>query len=79
MQIHVVQSGQSLYGIAKIYGTTVADIAEANQIDSTKTLVIGQALVIPITGRYYFVQPGDSLYKIGRRFGVPYAGTNQRV
>lgn len=72
MQIHVVQSGQSLYGIAKIYGTTVADIAEANQIDPTKTLVIGQALVIPITGRYYFVQPGDSLYKIGRRFGVPY-------
>ena len=61
MQIHVVQSGQCLYGIAKIYGTTVADIAEANQIDPTKTLVIGQALVLPLTGRYYFVQPGDSL------------------
>lgn len=70
MQIHVVQSGQSLYSISRTYGVSVADVAAANQIDPAKTLVIGQALVIPITGRYYFVQPGDSLYEIGRRFGL---------
>ncbi len=73
MQIHVVQSGQTLYGIARTYGISVADVASANQIDPLQTLVIGQALVIPITGMYYFVQPGDSLYMIGRRFGISYA------
>ena len=72
MQIHVVQSGQTLYGIARTYGISVADIASANQIDPLRTLVIGQALVIPITGMYYFVQPGDSLYMIGKRFGISY-------
>ena len=70
MQIHVVQSGQTLYGIARTYGISVADLSAANQINPIQTLVIGQALVIPISGMYYFVQPGDTLYKIGRRFGV---------
>src|SRR5699024_12142843 len=32
--------------------------------------VVGQALVIPIVGQFYFVQPGDSLYTIGQRFGL---------
>lgn len=73
MQIHVVQSGQTLYGIAGTYGISVAELASANQVDPLKTLVIGQALVIPITGRYYFVQPGDSLYSIGKRYGISYA------
>jgi len=70
MQIHVVQSGQSLYGISQAYGVTVASIAEANEIDPSLSLVVGQALVIPITGRYYWVQPGDSLFTISRRLGV---------
>ena len=72
MQIHVVQSGQTLYGIARAYGISVADLSTANQINPIQTLVIGQALVIPITGMYYFVQPGDTLYKIGQRFGISY-------
>lgn len=70
MQIHVVRSGQSLYSIAQAFGTSVAALASANQINPADTLVIGQTLVIPITGMYYFVQPGDSLYGIGRKFGV---------
>ena len=74
MQIHVVQTGQSLYGISQAYGVTVESIAAANQIDPALSLVVGQALVIPITGRYYWVRPGDSLYTIAQRFGVD-AGT----
>ena len=50
MQIHVVQSGQTLYGIARTYGISVADLSAANQINPIQTLVIGQALVIPISG-----------------------------
>jgi spore germination protein len=70
MQIHVVQRGQTLFGIAQAYGTTVAEIAEANRIDPNLTLVVGQALVIPIVGQYYWVQAGDSLYAVARRYGI---------
>ncbi|MBY6276326.1 glycoside hydrolase family 18 protein [Symbiobacterium thermophilum] len=70
MQIHVVEPGQSLYAIARMYSVTPESIAQANQLNGLPYLVVGQALVIPITGRYYWVQPGDSLWSIGQRFGL---------
>lgn len=70
MQIHVVQSGQSLWGIAQAYGVTLDQVASANQIDPQLPLVVGQALVIPITGRYHWVQPGDTLWRLASRYGV---------
>ena len=51
MQIHVVEPGQSLYGIARAYSVTPESIVEANQLNGLPYLVVGQALVIPITGR----------------------------
>ncbi|MFC4324340.1 LysM peptidoglycan-binding domain-containing protein [Litchfieldia salsa] len=70
MQIHVIQPGQSLTGISRAYNTSVNDIIEANDLPNPNQLVVGQALVIPIIGRFHWVQPGDSLWSIGRRFGV---------
>jgi spore germination protein len=70
MQIHVVQQGQTLNQIAQVYGSSVADITEANELPNPNNLVVGQAMVIPIVGSFYFVQPGDSLYSISRRFGT---------
>ena len=72
MQIHVVQQGQSLYGIAQAYNTTVNDIIEANEIPDPNRLVVGQTLVIPIIGSFYWVQPGDTLFSIAQRFGLNY-------
>ncbi|AXH99582.1 LysM peptidoglycan-binding domain-containing protein [Sporosarcina sp. PTS2304] len=63
MQIHVVQRGQSLYEIGQIYGVPYQQIMSANELE-TDRLAVGQALVIPIIGSYYWVRPGDSLYKI---------------
>lgn len=68
MQIHVVQRNQSLYGIAQAYGSSVQDIVEANEIPDPGRLVVGQTLVIPIVGSYYWVRPGDSLWSISQRF-----------
>lgn len=45
---------------------------EANQIPEPARLVVGQALVVPLQGQYYIVQPGDSLWSIGQRFQVNY-------
>ncbi|MFD1738823.1 LysM peptidoglycan-binding domain-containing protein [Bacillus salitolerans] len=72
MQIHVVEQGQTLYGISRAYGTTVNDLIEANDIGQPNQLVIGQTLVIPIVGRFYWVRQGDSLWSIGNRFGISY-------
>ncbi len=72
MQIHVVQRGQSLFLIAQMYNSTVSAIAEANKIPNPNNLVVGQTLVIPIVGSYYWVQPGDSLYSIAAKFGLSY-------
>ncbi|MEK3695991.1 glycoside hydrolase family 18 protein [Paenibacillus sp. FSL R10-2199] len=70
MQIHVVQPGQTLYGIADAYGVNMDTITEANQLSAPERLVIRQTLVIPIVGQYYWVQQGDSFYSIAKRFGL---------
>jgi spore germination protein len=72
LQIHVIRRNESLTSIARAYHTTVNDIIEANELPNPNDLVIGQSIVIPIIGRFYFVQPGDSLFSIARKVGVPY-------
>jgi len=75
---HVVKSGDSLWIIARRYGTTVKEIQELNHISGTK-LSISQRLKIP--GRTediktdqklktYYVKRGDSPYKIAMRFNI---------
>lgn len=72
MQIHVVEPGQSIFEIARLYNTTVASIVGANEVANPNQLVVGQTLVIPIIGSYHWVQPGDSLYSIGRSYGISF-------
>ncbi|MDC3415245.1 glycoside hydrolase family 18 protein [Aquibacillus sp. 3ASR75-11] len=72
MQIHVVQSGDTLSAIANSYNITVETIVSVNELDTPNELVVGQALVIPIVGQFYFVQQGDSLYSIAQKFGISY-------
>lgn len=72
LQIHVVRSGQSLYGISQAYGISYQSIAQANEIPDPSKLVVGQALVIPIVGRYHWVQSGQSLWSISRMYGMNY-------
>ena len=64
---HVVARNDTLYSIARKYGTTVNEIMEYNLLPST-TLTVGQILYIPNTNSYinYYVQPNDTLYSIAR-------------
>ncbi|PKM50075.1 MAG: spore gernimation protein [Firmicutes bacterium HGW-Firmicutes-7] len=71
MQIHVVQPGNTLMEIAMMYNVPLNELVTSNKIENPETLVIGQTIVIPIWGSYYFVQPGDSLYTISYKFQVP--------
>ncbi|MCQ6277501.1 glycoside hydrolase family 18 protein [Bacillus sp. V3B] len=72
MQIHVVRQNDTLTTISRTYGANVTDIVEANELPNPNNLVIGQTLVIPIVGSFYWVQPGDSLWSISRRFQISY-------
>lgn len=72
---HVVQRGDTLYGIARRYNTTVANIRSMNNLRSN-TIFPGQRLQIlgtPGAGtgsNVYIVQSGDSLDSIARKLNV---------
>jgi len=48
--MHRVRPGDSLWSIAREYGTTVAALQEINDIQSSRTLRVGSTLVIPTKG-----------------------------
>ena len=73
MEIYVVQSGDTLYAIARRYGVSVDALAQANQLQNPSLLSVGQALLIPREETRYTVQRGDTLYGIARRYGISLA------
>ena len=77
---YTVKKGDSLYGIARVYKTTVQDIKKLNNLQSN-ALSIGQVLKIPEnyagdpsgelpTYINYIVKKGDSLYVIAKKYGI---------
>lgn len=71
MQIHVVRKGDTLYKLGSMYSVSVENLVTSNGIENPRSLVVGQSLVIPIWGSYYFVKPGDTLFSISNEVGVP--------
>ncbi len=72
---HVVQWGDTVYSLARRYGTTVEAIAQANNLPPNYLIKVGQVLTIPgqpISADVYVVKPGDTLYSIAARYGVPW-------
>ncbi|KGX91313.1 spore germination protein [Pontibacillus halophilus JSM 076056 = DSM 19796] len=70
MTNHVVKRGDTLYKIANLYRTEINQIQYANDLVDADTLVIGQALFIPLRSRVYTVTPGDTLTKIASIYGL---------
>lgn len=70
---YVVQSGDSLYSIAKKFGTTTDKIKQLNNLNNN-TLSVGQEIVIPSVAlsevTIYKVQSGDNLYDLAKKFGT---------
>lgn len=69
---HVVQPGETLYGISKMYGLSVGDLLSANEHARTG-LQAGTTLVIPTESgeaRPYVVKEGDTLYRLSVNNGV---------
>lgn len=82
--VYVVRRGDTLYRIAKQYGSTVHTLSAANGIANPNRIYVGQRLVIPgaatlpdtvvssvaPSDEIYVVQRGDTLFGIATRFGV---------
>ena len=73
MEIYVVKSGDTLYGIARRYGVSIDTLREANQLQDPTLLSVGQSLLIPREDALYTVRRGDTLHGIVRRYGLPLA------
>lgn len=83
---HKVASGESLSGIAHQYKTTVASIAEVNNVSTDDDLHAGTRLIIPVSPRrssdtsglafskrptIYKVRKGDTVLSVADDFSVP--------
>lgn len=70
---YTVQNGDSLYSIAKKFGTTADKIKMLNNLDSNM-LSVGQEITIPSAAldevTIYKVQSGDNLYDLAKKFGT---------
>lgn len=77
---YTVKSGDTLYGIASKYNTTVDEIKKLNNL-SSNTLTIGSVLKLPgattstipstvDNPNTYTVKSGDTLYSIAKQFGL---------
>ena len=79
---YVVQSGDTLSGIASRFGTTVQELVQLNDISNPNLIYIGEVLKLPVSNSVksgasskqyqttYVVQSGDTLSGIAARFGT---------
>ena len=69
---YIVQSGDTLSGIASMYGTTYQHLADINGIANPNLIHVGQEICIdesaPTSDKYYTIQPGDTLSGIAARY-----------
>jgi spore germination protein len=74
MQIYVIQSGDSLWQIARRFGVTSKAMQQLNQLADPNRLVVGQAILIPtpttLEPLNYTVAAGDTLYLLAQLFGT---------
>ncbi len=70
MVIYTVKKGDSVYSIAKAYGTTAERIIADNDLSDPDALVVGQTLVLTQPMITYRVRNGDTAYSVAQQFGI---------
>lgn len=73
-EIYTVRRGDMPISIAGKFGVTLSALEDRNGLERGKTIYAGDKLSIPgarMSGEFYVVRPGDTLFYISRRTGVP--------
>ncbi len=70
MQIHIAQSGETLYSIASRYGADPSVLAFDNDVANPYLLPVGQPIAIVTPTLTHTVQSGETLFSIASRYGV---------
>ena len=70
MVIHIVQSGDTVSGLAAGYDVPMSQIILDNGLTDPNRLAVGQALVIQFPENVYTVRPGDTVTSIARQTGL---------
>lgn len=75
MQTYIVQVGDNIASIAKMFNIKVADLVKENNLENIYYLIPGLELIIPTTPTenkfdYYKVEKGDNLYQIAKKYGI---------
>jgi LysM repeat protein len=69
--VHVVQDGETVRGIADAYGLSSVSVMAANSMPNPDVLRVGQSLVIPpVDGVLHTVKAGDTLVGIAEQYQV---------
>jgi murein DD-endopeptidase MepM/ murein hydrolase activator NlpD len=67
---YVVQSGDTISGIAQKYGVSINTLLWANSMTARSLIRIGQELtVLPVTGVLHTVKKGETIGAIAKRYG----------
>lgn len=68
---YTIRRSDTLWAIARRFGTTVTELARLNGIADPNRIYAGEALRVPNLGSLtYQVRRGDTLWAIARRYGV---------
>ena len=73
-EIYPVRRGDTPISIAGKFGVTLSALEDRNGLERGETIYAGDKLSIPgarMSGEFYVVRPGDTLFYISRRTGVP--------
>jgi LysM repeat protein len=77
-RVHIVQYGDTLYSIARQYGTNVSTLMALNNLSSPNLIYVGQQIILggdvgndagPNYG-VHIVQAGETLYSIARHYNT---------
>ena len=74
MVIYTVKNGDTLYNIARRFGTSAEMIARDNELSEPRILAVGETLVILQPKTVYTVMEGENLYSIAQKFGISIGG-----
>jgi LysM repeat protein len=76
--LYTIRAGDTLYGLAQRFNTTVDAISRANPGIDPNNLQIGRTICIPVApgpgpcpgGFAYIIKSGDTFFSIARRYGI---------